>query len=86
MSDNLFYGWYDDPTQKEPTYEPHWSAPCPICGKTIDSLDDLRTHNLMYTGGYAERSYFYRTHKTCDEKFPMAGDEFIFKLIERNGD
>lgn len=85
----LFYGWFDDPTQTEPTYSPPLDAPCPLCGHRIESFSgDVRTHNLMYVGAYAKRSYFYRTHKSCAEKETTgtAVDGFILDMIKRNGD
>jgi hypothetical protein len=93
MSEQAFYGWFDDATQQAPTYEPPRDAPCPYCGKPI-TPDDVRTHSLMMATGYANRSYFYRTHRTCDEtanadtsKAVTSGmDDFIFAMIERNGD
>ena len=89
-SEQLFYGWFDDPSQTEPSYSPPLGAPCPLCGKTITLLeDDIRTHNLMYQGAqYAKRSYFYRTHRTCAERDPThtAADGFILDMIARNGD
>lgn len=86
-TEQIFYGWFDDPTQTEPTYEPPRDAPCPFCGKPIYS-GDVRTHSLMYAGQYAARSYFYRTHRTCAETDPThtAMDGFILDMIRRNGD
>lgn len=88
MVDNAFYGWFDDGSQGGPTYEPPRDAPCPYCGVNI-SAEDVRTHALMYQGEYAARSYFYRTHRTCDDKaYPnvTAMDSFILDMIKRNGD
>jgi hypothetical protein len=84
---NIFYGWFDDPDQAEPTYEPPRDAPCPFCGFAIHP-DDVQTHSLMYRGGYAERCYFYRTHKTCADadKTNTAMDGFVLNMIARNGD
>jgi hypothetical protein len=83
---NRFYGWLDDPDQTIPTHEPPRDAPCPYCGIAIRD-DDVRTHSLMWKGPvYAKRSYFYRTHRTCDDAKPNAMDGFILDMIERNGD
>ena len=84
---NSFYGWLDDPAQGQPTYEPPRDAPCPFCGFKIHALN-VRTHCLMYSGQYAARSYFYRTHRTCAEKDETntAMDGFILDMIKRNGD
>lgn len=83
---NIFYGWFDD-DQDRPTYEPPRDAPCPFCGTAIHA-DDVRTHNLIYQGEYAARSYFYRTHSSCarKDKTRIAMDGFILDMIERNGD
>lgn len=86
MTDNTFYGWFDDASQEKPSYEPPRDAPCPFCGKPIHP-EDVRTHNLMYANQYAPRSYFYRTHKSCAELAPdTAMDGFILDMILRNGD
>lgn len=102
IRDNAFYGWFDDPDQKQPTYEPPHDAPCPFCGRSVHA-DDVRTHSLMGADSfnakrdgeivavqkpYAARSYFYRTHRTCAEADPThtAMDGFILYMIARNGD
>ena len=94
MSDReqVFYGWYDDASQpkESPTYDPPHDGPCLYCGKLI-TADDVRTHAIMMLGGYANRSYFYRTHRVCDE-LVIAGEDrintdgIIFAMIARNGD
>jgi hypothetical protein len=89
--DNQFYGWHDDASQPndKPSYDPPRDAPCPFCGCKITE-DDVRTHSMMYSGQYAARSYFYRTHRSCSDQDKTAGhtgmDGFIFDMIERNGD
>lgn len=87
MTENSFYGWYDDAQQprESPSFEPPRDAPCPFCGAKI-SADDVRTHSLMYQGEYAARSYFYRTHRTCDERSESGMDGFILDMIKRNRD
>jgi hypothetical protein len=87
MSDNAFYGWFDDARQQAPSYDPPHDAPCPFCGLPL-SADDVRTHSLIHQGEYAARSYFYRTHRTCaqQDKTRTAMDGFILSMIERNGD
>jgi hypothetical protein len=86
MLGNLFYGWFDDPHQTEPTYDPPHDGPCPICGHSI-SHDDVRTHSLLFYGEYAARSYFYRTHRSCAES-DKADDVigFISNMVRHNGD
>ncbi len=83
---NRFYGWFDDADQTEPSYEPPRDAPCPFCGGAIHA-SDVQTPSLMHVGQYAARSYFYRQHKSCAEKFaPATMDGFILDMITRNGD
>jgi hypothetical protein len=85
---NLFYGWFDDATQKNPTSEIPRDSPCLFCGNAITS-DDVRTHNMMFIEGYAKRSYFYQTHRTCSIKWgdrDLTMDQFIIDMIQRNGD
>lgn len=84
----IFYGYHEDPTGTVPEYDPPHDAPCLFCGKPISS-DDVRTHSLMYPSeSYAKRSYFYRTHRTCDEAAATetSMDGFILDMIARNGD
>lgn len=79
--DNQFYGWYDDASQgvRSPTYDPPHTGPCLYCGCAI-SGKDIRTHSMMFASGYARRSYFYRTHKSCAVKDDSgtAVDEYRF--------
>lgn len=86
MPDNGFYGWFEE-AGSGPAYDPPHDAPCPFCGVAIFA-DDVRTHSLMYRGEYAARSYFYRTHRTCDDSDASGKgmDGFILDMIKRNGD
>ena len=84
---NQFYGFLEDKSDT-PVYEPPRDAPCPYCGEPI-TPDDVRTHTLMYAeSSYAKRSYFYRTHRTCDDKRTTENgmDGFVLDMIARNGD
>lgn len=83
-SRNQFYGWFDDASQAEPTYDPPHDAPCILCGRPLVATD-VRTHCLMFSSGYARRSYFYRTHRTCAET-RAAPDGHVLDMIEQNGD
>lgn len=87
LEGNRIYGWFDDPDQEAPTYEPPRDATCLFCGSAVHA-DDVRTHNLMYRGEYAARSYFYYTHKSCAESDPShtAMDGVVLNMIARNGD
>lgn len=87
LEGNRIYGWFDDPDQVEPTYEPPHDATCLFCGLPVRE-GDVRTHSLMYRGQYAARSYFYRTHRSCAETdhTHTAMDGVVLNMIERNGD
>lgn len=94
MSEQIFYGYFEDPSaDAKPEYDPPHDAPCPYCGKPIHK-DDVRTPSLMYAGeSYAKRSYFYRVHRTCDERnkslpepHRFNADDFILCMIAANGD
>ena len=84
---NYFYGWYDDVLQAKdmPTIDPPQDGPCVLCGRQLVT-DDVRTTSLMPTGQYAARCYFYRTHRTCAEKWPHVADRIVLDAIRRNGD
>lgn len=86
---NQVYGWFDDPWQTEPSYDPPHDAACLFCGQPIVP-DDVRTHSLMYADRmiYAKRSYFYRTHRTCADTDPThtAMDGIVLDMIARNKD
>lgn len=85
MSDQFIYGWFDDASQTKPSVNPPLDAICPLCGAPV-TPDDVRTHSLMPLG-YAPRSYFYRTHRTCDEApHALSADDVVLQMIERNGD
>lgn len=86
MPDNQFYGWFDDAQQTKATFDPPRDGPCLFCGRAIDPAD-VRTHSIMHKRPeYAKRSYFYRTHRTCDDRSPSQMDDAVFEMIERNGD
>lgn len=84
---NSFYGWFDDAEQEVPSYDPPHDGPCLFCGRLL-AVNDVRTHSIMVVSGYANRSYFYRTHRTCAETDPShtAMDGVVFDMIARNGD
>lgn len=89
MAEQQFYGWYDDANQRpdQPTHNPPFDGPCLWCGSAIDPENDVRTYSISPVEGYARRSYFYRIHRTCDDRHtPASMDDFIFGMIERNGD
>ena len=86
MTDNKFYGWFDEGSQAVPSHDPPHDAPCLYCGTSIRE-DDVRTHSLMMAGPvYAKRSYFYRTHRTCDDASKDGIDGRVLDMITKNGD
>jgi hypothetical protein len=76
------WGWFDDASQKDKaSYEPPHDAPCPYCFAPI-TADDMRTHSLMWAEGYANRSYFYRSHRTCDDAAKARGKSADGKILD----
>jgi hypothetical protein len=75
---NDLYGWYSTAEQsvQEPDYDPPHDAPCPYCGLLIHP-GDVRTHAFMATE-HPTRSYYYRTHATCDEAAPDNQKQAVF--------
>ena len=66
---SMIYGYYGNPEQTEPVYEPGLEVDCPICHQQISR--PMWTISLMLIGD--ERSYFYRVHKACYD--PLTSDE-----------
>jgi hypothetical protein len=58
-------GYFANAAQTIPEFDPPHDAPCLICEKPL-SPDDVRTISVMDAEG-AQRSYFYRVHRTCHE-------------------
>lgn len=84
------YGWYDDADQTAPAYDPPHNAACLICGAALRP-DDVRTLSMMaLSSDGAERSYFYRVHRTChvplDDAQRTAIDDVVWGAIRHNGD
>jgi hypothetical protein len=84
------YGYYDraDQPADQPTVNPPLDAPCLFCGKPLTN-DDMRTHSMLAMDG-AERSFFYRTHRTCheaaDDQQRNAIDGVVWDSIVHHGD
>jgi hypothetical protein len=57
----IIYGYFDNPAEETPVYDPTLDVDCPVCFKKL-SLP-VKTISLMLVGD--SRSYFYRTHKAC---------------------
>jgi hypothetical protein len=78
------YGWFDSAgLDAPPAYDPPRDAPCPYCGEPLRP-NDVRTHSLMAADGPRDRSYFYRTHTTCDDAATEGQRQSLFGgMIER---
>jgi hypothetical protein len=64
MDANIVFGYFDEPGQTAPTFDPGPDAPCPICLKKLEP--PVMTISLMAPG--SARSYFYRIHKGCADE------------------
>ncbi len=64
MQDTIF-GYFDNPADRVPDFDPGLSMACPFCLQSI-AKGALKTISLMPIGG--SRSYFYRAHKGCYEQ------------------
>ncbi len=62
------FGYFDDPTQKLPVYDPGLTALCPHCLRVLDL--PVMTISLMRVG--SPRSYFYRVHRDCQMRASSA--------------
>lgn len=79
---NLF-GWYSSADQEpdRPDHDPPHDAPCPYCGDPLNP-DDVRTHSFVaQESNPGDRSYFYRTHRTCDDAATEAEKQSIFDAV-----
>lgn len=92
QSQQQIYGFFEHPGATTPDYDPPLDAPCLYCGEQLRA-NDVRTHSVMAVeASYAKRSYFYRTHRTCDDAFaapPGRSDpilDIVLDMIGRNGD
>jgi hypothetical protein len=58
------YGYFTDPAQTIPVFDPGLKVLCPICAKELGA-NDVRTISLMVPDD--DRGYFYRVHRSCHE-------------------
>lgn len=74
-------GYYDsaDQPKDQPTVDPWPNAECPYCSRIISEFD-CRTHSFM-NEKHRRRSWFYRTHKTCDENTTQQQRDELFDKI-----
>ena len=63
-----FCGYFDDPKQTVPVFDPGFDVPCPCCGKKVGRHNEknrLKTINLMDFDRKDNRSWFFRVHNNC---------------------
>lgn len=76
MSNTFAVGFFDDPTQTQPTYDPGTDVDCPVCHKPLDfPATPIRTISLMPFEDRV-RSYFYRMHRDCMDRLSPEEQEF----------
>jgi hypothetical protein len=63
--EDTIFGYFDDPGDQAPTFDPGLGVPCPFCLRPVGK-DGIKTISLMPIEG--NRSYFYRAHKGCYEQ------------------
>lgn len=80
MTDEII-GYFDSADQAEPIFDPMFEAACPYCGNKI-SPEDVRTHSIM-GADHPTRSYFYRTHRTCDINATPHEKQLIFEGVAK---
>jgi hypothetical protein len=62
------YGYFDDPSQIKPAYDPGFEIACPYCKvELIASFTSPPVTISMMVADQPQRSYFYRAHRTCYE-------------------
>ena len=65
----IVFGYFDDPSQTEPTFDPGLNVDCLVCHTRLSP--PMKTISVMLDeptlGGRDNRSYFYRVHKDCYE-------------------
>lgn len=57
------FGYFTNANQEVPEYDPGLNVDCPICEKLLAA--PMKTISVLLEGD--DRSFFYRTHKTCYE-------------------
>lgn len=63
------YGYFDEPGQTKPTFDPGLDVLCPVClRKLYESLAAPRPDtvgSVSVLGEHSSRCYFFRFHKKC---------------------
>ncbi len=74
MGTELF-GYFDN-NSDTPTYDPGINVPCVLCFKSLNyPIEKIVTTSFSAFFDYAEKSYFYRAHKSCYEEAEKTFDE-----------
>lgn len=81
------FGYFEDPTQLLPTYEPGLTVPCVVCQFPM-TMENVVNTSLILPGD--TRSYFYRLHRSCRvqenaEAIARIEGELIDSRIAANG-
>ncbi len=71
------YGYFDDPAQDVPAFDPGLTVTCPICQQMLTG--DALCHSFMAPGD--TRSYFWRYHRRCAEGLPADWQDAIDELM-----
>lgn len=79
----MMFGYFDDPEQEKPTFDPGLATACPVCNKPLRDHDNIVTISLGMSGD--ARSYFFRSGKSCYESLTdhqqSLIDEFLISMI-----
>lgn len=73
------YGYFDDPEQTEPVFDPGLDVFCPVCYQKLTGFRQIVTISLLVEGD--NRSYFYRVHKGCHMNLDEAQQSNLDGLI-----
>lgn len=78
-------GYFTEPDQTEPAYDPGLNLPCPICHRMLTEAPVL-TISLVSLNGPSCWSYFYRVHRACHNQLTNRQrqelDDFVLMLVE----
>ena len=77
-------GYFDDPLQTKPKYDPPVNLPCPYCKEPMHHFD-VRTIGFM-NAKHRTRSWFYRVHKSCDEKKTQEQRDALFYMMTQKSE
>lgn len=64
VTEPSIFGYFDQPEQTAPTFDPGLDALCPHCLQKLER--PVRTISLLVPSD--SRSFFYRVHRACAER------------------